>query len=127
MPGPPIEHQNIRVSLIAPAFDRNELNAGGDYELAMSRVERLVNLYNSSDPVLKRFRFIDVGSPVAAGFLGINARGNPALAHIQASCSTIARDPQVERTRKSITIVIAQPSKLLCKMRSVTDRRLSRN
>jgi hypothetical protein len=75
LPKPTAAHQDIRISLIAPAFERNLLNEGGKYELALGKVHRLVNLYNSSDPVLKRFRFIDSGSPVAAGFLGLNARG----------------------------------------------------
>ena len=77
---PPIAaHRDIRVSMVAPAFDRNQLGQGGKYELAMGQVERLVNLYNSADPVLKRFRFIDRGSPQAAGFLGINARNEMRL------------------------------------------------
>ncbi len=72
-------HRDVRVSLVAPAFDRNQLNQGGKYELALGQIERLVNLYNSVDPVLKRFRFIDRGSPEAAGFLGINARSGMRL------------------------------------------------
>lgn len=73
LPQPIAAHRDFGVSLVAPAFDRNQLNQGGKYELALHQVERLVNLYNSSDPVLRRFRFIDRGSPEAAGFLGINS------------------------------------------------------
>lgn len=76
-------HRNVRVSLAAPAFDRNQLNPGGKYDFALNQIERLVNLYNSSDPVLKRFRFIDRGSPEAAGLLGINARSGSRLSTAQ--------------------------------------------
>ncbi len=79
--GPPLERgtsavqcdlQPVRVSLIAPAFDRTSLAAGGRYSLALSRIDKLVNTYNSVDPVLKRFRFFDRDtSPTAAGFAGI--------------------------------------------------------
>lgn len=61
-----------RISLIAPAFDRQGLTAWGKYSQALVEVEKVVNLYNSVDPILKRFRFFDPGSsPVAAGFAGI--------------------------------------------------------
>ncbi len=40
--------------------------------MAMQNVEELVNIYNSRDPVLRRFRFIDrVTTPIAAGFSGL--------------------------------------------------------
>ena len=79
LPQPIVAHQNVRVSMVAPAFDRDQLGPNGKYALALGQTERLVNLYNSVDPVLKRFRFIDRGSPEAAGFLGINARGGSRL------------------------------------------------
>jgi Alpha/beta hydrolase of unknown function (DUF900) len=71
LPQPIATLQNIRVSLVAPAFDRDQLKPCGKYSLALGQAERVVNLYNSIDPVLKRFRFIDRGSHEAAGFLGI--------------------------------------------------------
>ncbi len=121
LPSPLIEHQNVRVSLVAPAFERHELNAGGDYEFALSRIDRLVNLYNSSDPVLKRFRFIDDGSPVAAGFLGISARGSHALGShptiVQYDCTRSAG----ERISRSNTIATAQRSRRRCKVCSAID------
>ncbi len=73
----PAEHahfERIRVSFVAPAFDREQLGCNGKYSLALSRVDKLVNLYNSHDPVLKRFYLIDRNSPIAAGFLGISPR-----------------------------------------------------
>ena len=61
-----------RISLVAPAFDRQSLTARGSFNQALVGVEKVVNLYNSMDPVLKRFRFFDRNSsPIAAGFAGI--------------------------------------------------------
>jgi hypothetical protein len=60
-----------RVTLVAPAIDRAWLQPHQRHGLAMNHVVQLINLYNSNDPVLKRFRFIDASSrPVAAGFAG---------------------------------------------------------
>lgn len=62
----------LRISLVAPAFDRNWLAAESRYGRSLDGVDKLVNLYNSRDPVLKRYRFIDaVAGPIAAGFAGI--------------------------------------------------------
>lgn len=67
-----------RVSLVAPAVDRNWLEPCGRYAQAMSRIEHLVNLYNSRDPILRRFRFIDnISRPIAAGFAGLEAVSDP--------------------------------------------------
>ncbi len=94
LPHPIVVHQNVRVSMVAPAFDREQLGPGGKYELALNQVDHLVNLFNSVDPVLKRFRFIDRESPEAAGFLGINARGGSRLLTapniVQYDCSRAA-------------------------------------
>ncbi len=60
-----------RVGLVAPAMDRHWIEASGKHHLAMTHVESMVNLYNSRDPILRRFRFIDrLSSPIAAGFAG---------------------------------------------------------
>lgn len=60
-----------RVGLVAPALDRNWIELNGRHQMAMSHVESLVNLYNSKDPILRRFRFIDrLSRPIAAGFAG---------------------------------------------------------
>ena len=70
-----------RLGLVAPALDRNWLEQNGRHQLAMSHVESLVNLYNSKDPILRRFRFIDrLTSPIAAGFAGftgLNSLADP--------------------------------------------------
>ena len=61
-----------RLSLTAPAFDRDRLGPNGTYRFALGNVSQIVNLYNSTDPVLKRFRFVEKGySPVAAGYSGL--------------------------------------------------------
>lgn len=60
-----------RVALVAPALDRDWLAPGGKHERALEHVSGLINLYNSRDPILRRFRFIDrLSQPVAAGFAG---------------------------------------------------------
>ncbi len=62
----------MRLSLTAPAFDRAELQPSGQYHRALEHVDQLVNLYNSQDPILRRFRFFDRSKePVAAGFAGL--------------------------------------------------------
>jgi len=66
-----IPHPNYRVSLVAPAVDKSWLQPGGKESLALSHVDKMVNLYNSKDPILRRFRFIDsFARPIAAGFAG---------------------------------------------------------
>ncbi|MFN5770412.1 MAG: hypothetical protein ACK44Z_13760 [Pirellulaceae bacterium] len=60
-----------RVGLVAPAVDRSWLSSSGRHHLAMRDVDQMVNLYNSQDPVLRRFRFIEAsGGSIAAGFTG---------------------------------------------------------
>lgn len=72
LPPDPNPHRKYRVSLLAPAIDRTSLMQGREFGLALTKVDQLVNLYNSRDPVLKRFRFIDTfRDPVAAGFVGL--------------------------------------------------------
>ncbi len=60
-----------RLGLVAPAIDRHWLERNGRHQLAMTHVDSMVNLYNSRDPVLRRFRFVDRSTrPIAAGFAG---------------------------------------------------------
>lgn len=60
-----------RVGLIAPAIDKTWLDDCGRHQLALSQVSHFVNMYNSKDPVLRRFRFIDrLTRPIAGGFAG---------------------------------------------------------
>ena len=60
-----------RVGLIAPAIDKTWLDDCGRHQLALSQVSHFINMYNSKDPVLRRFRFIDrLTRPIAGGFSG---------------------------------------------------------
>ncbi len=68
----PLNPIAFRVGLTAPAFDRTDLSAGGKYDRALECIDHMVNLYNSRDPALRRYRFFDRdSSPVAAGFKGL--------------------------------------------------------
>ncbi|MCA9129721.1 MAG: alpha/beta hydrolase [Planctomycetales bacterium] len=66
------ERPPYRVSLYAGAFDRDAFTSGGEYRCGLTNVEQLVNLFNSDDPVLRRFHFFERGSsPTAAGYRGL--------------------------------------------------------
>jgi pimeloyl-ACP methyl ester carboxylesterase len=70
--------RRFRLSLAAPAVDRTWLTPQGRHGLATTHVERIVNLYNSRDPVLRRFRFVDaLTRPIAAGYAGLDNAGDP--------------------------------------------------
>jgi hypothetical protein len=67
-----------RLGLIAPAVDKTWLTQSGRYSQALENVEGFVNLYNSRDPVLRRFRFIDrVSRPIAGGLTGFDGLYDP--------------------------------------------------
>lgn len=88
----PIQDASMRyrLGLVAPALDRNWMEANGRHQLAMSHVESMVNLYNSRDPILRRFRFIDrLSRPIAAGFAGFT--GLEALADPRATTPLIGQ------------------------------------
>ena len=72
-----------RVALVAPAVDRSWLARGGKHAKGMESVSGLINLYNSQDPILRRFRFLDrLSRPVAAGFAGfVGAQGFEGIAN----------------------------------------------
>ena len=73
-----------RVGLVAPALDRNWLESNGRHREALTHVDSMINLYNSRDPILRRFRFIDrLSRPIAAGFAGFT--GIAALADPRAT------------------------------------------
>ncbi|MEM7478769.1 MAG: hypothetical protein AAF483_27615 [Planctomycetota bacterium] len=64
--------QEVNLMFLAAAFDRADLESGRQYGHALDQVDRLVNLYNSVDPALKRFRILDrKAEPIAAGFAGV--------------------------------------------------------
>jgi hypothetical protein len=97
LPETELRNEPTRVSLVAPAFDRTALTDCGRFSQALNGVERLVNLYNSHDPILKKFRFFDrQTSPIAAGFAGIlepvadqPLHPNPKI--IQYNCRSVGR------------------------------------
>lgn len=61
----------VRVGFVAPAMDRTWLTPSGKHRLATQHVEGILSLYNSDDPVLRRFRFLESGShAIAAGYQG---------------------------------------------------------
>lgn len=67
-----------RLGLIAPAVDKNWLTPCGRYCCALSQVDGFINLYNSRDPVLRRFRFVDNASrPIAGGLNGFEGLSDP--------------------------------------------------
>jgi hypothetical protein len=69
---------SYRLGLVAPAVDRTWIEPNGRHNLALSHVDSLVNLYNSRDPILRRFKFLDrIVRPVAAGFAGFEFIADP--------------------------------------------------
>lgn len=67
-----------RLGLIAPAVDKKWLTSSGRYCCALNQVNGFVNLYNSRDPVLRRFRFVDnVTRPIAGGLNGFDGLYDP--------------------------------------------------
>ena len=67
-----------RLALVAPAVDRNWIEPNGRHRQALDHVDFMVNLYNSRDPVLRRFRFLDrIARPIAAGFAGFESFTDP--------------------------------------------------
>ncbi len=62
---------NYRLGLVAPAIDQHWIEKKGRHHLALTHVDSMINLYNSRDPILRRFRFLDrISRPIAAGFAG---------------------------------------------------------
>jgi hypothetical protein len=65
-----------RVVMVAAALHSTWLQPTGYHALAPTRLDHLLNLYNSRDPVLKRYRALDkCARPAAAGFAGLAAGG----------------------------------------------------
>jgi len=59
----------INVVLMAAALHNHWLATGGYHDQCWSVLDRILVLYNSCDPVLKRYRFIEKrGRPVALGY-----------------------------------------------------------
>ncbi len=67
----PAGRRPIQVVLVAGALHNHWLSPGGLHEGFWRFADRLLVLFNSCDPVLKRYRFIEKhGRPVALGFRG---------------------------------------------------------
>ncbi len=61
-----------RVAMLAAGTEDDGLLPGQRFQMAMSRTEHLLNLYNPYDPVLKRFHIINKWEkPIAMGYAGI--------------------------------------------------------
>jgi hypothetical protein len=62
----------LRALLLAPAFQNTWLLPGNFHELALTQVERMLVLYNSADPVLRRYRLISSNANAQAlGYTGL--------------------------------------------------------
>jgi pimeloyl-ACP methyl ester carboxylesterase len=73
-----IQRVPYHLGLIAPAVDKNWLLPNGRYGKATSSINDFVNMYNSRDPVLRRYKFIDrLSRPIAGGFVGFDGIGDP--------------------------------------------------
>ena len=71
--GAGLRRTGARVVLLGAALDRDWLLPGGARELAWSTTDRLLLLYNSCDPALKRYRCIDRRRrPIALGYTGLH-------------------------------------------------------
>jgi hypothetical protein len=73
-----VQRVPYHLGLIAPAVDKNWLLPNGRYGKATSNINDFVNMYNSRDPVLRRYRFIDRPTrPIAGGLVGFEGIGDP--------------------------------------------------
>lgn len=72
LPEPVTSSVRPRVVMVAAALHNTWLLPGGYHDQAPTHLNQLLNLYNSSDPVLKRYRALERRSrPTAAGFSGL--------------------------------------------------------
>jgi pimeloyl-ACP methyl ester carboxylesterase len=73
-----VQRVPYHLGLIAPAVDKNWLLPNGRYGKATSNINDFVNMYNSRDPVLRRYKFIDrLSRPIAGGLVGFDGIGDP--------------------------------------------------
>jgi hypothetical protein len=71
----------VRISLMAAAIDRQWLLDGQRHGEALKAVHSIVNLYNSQDPVLRRYHLISKSDRArAAGFAGLSLPRNWSVA-----------------------------------------------
>jgi hypothetical protein len=84
-----------RVAFVAAAVDRNWMTPWGRHRQATQRIDGAISLFNSDDPVLQRFKFLDPSTrPKAAGHQGFVA--NPLIQ--QYDCSQCVGRTHDERT-----------------------------
>ncbi len=66
------EGPRVRVALLAAAVHNDWLQPGACHEHALDQMDRLLIQYNSCDPMLQRYRFIEKHSrPAALGYTGM--------------------------------------------------------
>ena len=66
------EQVPLRVALLAAALDNDWLCAGHHHGMAMEQVSQMLVLYNTCDPALQRYRFVDPCSHAQAlGYVGV--------------------------------------------------------
>lgn len=95
----------VQVALLAAAMDADSFLPGELYPRTMHAADRLLVLYNSCDPVLKRYRCIDRCSHTQAlGYVGAMGRaaGQGELVQRDA-CASTGRSHELER-------ILASPS-----------------
>lgn len=62
----------VRVVMTAAAMSDDALHPGRDYGCALSQIDQLLVIYNSKDPILKRYHVVEKGShPEALGYAGM--------------------------------------------------------
>jgi hypothetical protein len=63
--------RKVRVAMWAAAVDNQWLHSGRPHGRAVQGIDAMLNIYNTCDPALKRFRLVEkCGSPDAAGYCG---------------------------------------------------------
>ncbi|MFW6168843.1 MAG: hypothetical protein ACODAD_00030 [Planctomycetota bacterium] len=76
LPSPEPEALGARVVLVAAAVHRSWLGPGGYHEQALANTDHLLNIFNSQDAILKRYRFLyKCSRPEAFGYTGIPVGG----------------------------------------------------
>jgi hypothetical protein len=89
----------VRISLMAAAIDRQWLLDGQRHGEALKAVHSIVNLYNSQDPVLRRYHLISKTDRArAAGFAGLALPRNWSVA--SPTDSTVEQDELLTQLRQ---------------------------
>jgi len=96
-----------RVVLMAAALHNWWLQPGGSHEQALGQMEQLLIQYNSCDPVLQRYRFVEKRSkPAALGYTGMYLDEDVAISIDQSNvCCLVGRSHDEDRYLNSPSIV----------------------